>query len=209
MLPSAVESEVQRLAARFGQPLRWDAQLENDGLFDPLGKSDRYGEVCMVVRRPNGKLITAIKTFYPPGAFRLLTGGIHHGERILDALLRETEEETGLQVEVRRFLAVVTYRLPGSDPTQLATFATFAFLLDEVGVTLASADPSERLDEFREVMVEELPALADYLASLAGEPSSEIHGKWRDWGRFRAVIHRAVFEALDGSSQGKAPWKDT
>ena len=208
MLPSAVESEVQRLAARFGQPLRWDTLLQNDGLFDPLGKSDRYGEVCMVVRRPNGKLITAVKTFYPPGAFRLLTGGIHHGEPILDALLRETEEETGLQIEVRRFLAVVTYRLPGSDPAQPATFATFAFLLDEVGGTLHSADPSERLDEFREVTVDELPALADYLASLASEPSSEIHGRWHDWGRFRAVIHRAVFEALGGSSRAQARWED-
>ena len=199
MLSSAVESEVQRLAARFGQPLRWDAVLENDGLFDPLGKTDRYGEVCMVVRRPNGKLITAIKTFYPPGAFRLLTGGIHHGEPILDALLRETAEETGLQVEIRRFLAVVSYRLPASDPDIPATFTTFAFLLDEVGGTLHAADPGERLDEFREVTVDELPALADYLASLASEPSAEIHGRWRDWGRFRAVIHRAVYEALSDS----------
>ena len=208
MLPTEVEAQVARLARMFGEPLRWNVVLENEGLFDPVAKADRYGEVCMVVRRPTGKLITAIKTFYPPGAFRLLTGGIHHGERILDALLRETEEETGLQVEVRRFLAVVTYRLPGRDPAQPATFTTFAFLLDEIGGTLHSADPSERLDEFREVMVEELPALADYLASLAGEPSSEIHGKWRDWGRFRAVIHWAVFEALGGSSQGQVRWKD-
>ena len=197
MLPPAIEAEVQRLAAAYGEPLRWDVVLENNGLFDPLAKSDRYGEVCMVVRRPNGRLITAIKTFYPPGAFRLLTGGIHHGERILDALLRETEEETGLQIEVRRFLAVVTYRMPGDDPSQPATFATFAFLLDEVGGTLESTDPSERLGEFREVMAGELPQLASYLASLASEPSSEIHGKWQDWGRFRAVIHHAVFQALN------------
>src|SRR5919199_6882129 len=73
MLPPVVEAEVQALAMRFGAPLRRDVVLENDGLFDPLGKRDRYGEVCMVVRRPNVRLITAIKTFYPPGAFRLLT----------------------------------------------------------------------------------------------------------------------------------------
>ena len=65
----------------------------------------------MVVRRPNGKLITAKKTFYPPGAFRLLTGGVGHGELIAAALLREVAEETGLDVVVRRFLAVIEYQL--------------------------------------------------------------------------------------------------
>ena len=200
-LEPRIERQVVQLAAHYGEPLRWDVELENDGLFDPLGKPDRYGEVCMVVRRPNGKLITAIKTFYPPGAFRLLTGGIHHGEEILDALLRETEEETGLTVEVRRFLAVVSYRMPGEQPAKPASFTTFAFLLDETGGTLQCLDAGERLGEFREIAVEELPALAGYLDSLAAEPSSEIHGKWRDWGRFRAVIHRAVYTALTNSPQ--------
>jgi 8-oxo-dGTP pyrophosphatase MutT (NUDIX family) len=196
-----IESQVVQLAARYGEPLRWDVELENDGLFDPLGKPDRYGEVCMVVRRPNGKLITATKTFYPPGAFRLLTGGIHHGEKILDALLRETEEETGLTVEVRRFLAVVSYRMPVKKPARPTSFTTFAFLLDETGGTLQCLDAGERLGEFREIAVEELPALAGYLDALAAEPSAEIHGKWHDWGRFRAVIHRAVYEALTGGPQ--------
>ena len=196
-----IEQQVVELAARYGEPLRWDVELENDGLFDPLGKPDRYGEVCMVVRRPNGKLITAIKTFYPPGAFRLLTGGIHHGEEILDALLRETEEETSLTVEVRRFLAVVSYRMPGEQPAKSASFTTFAFLLDEMGGTLQCLDAGERLGEFGEIAVEELPALADYLDALAAEPSAEIHGRWHDWGRFRAVIHRAVYEALTNNRQ--------
>src|SRR6266487_1360095 len=79
--------------------------------FDPLILNDRIGEVCMVIRRKNGKLLTAIKTFYPPGAFRLLTGGIAHGESIEAALLREVDEETGLDVIARRFLAVIEYQL--------------------------------------------------------------------------------------------------
>ncbi len=194
MLPPEVEAQVTELAQMFGDPLRWNVVLENEGLFDPLGKPDRYGEVCMVVRRPAGTLITATKTFYPAGAYRLLTGGIHHGEDILDALLRETAEETGLEVAVRRFLAVVSYNLPGGEGSR--TFATFAFLVDEVGGTLHCADAGERIEEFREIEVSGLPALAGRLDSLGREASAEIGGRWRDWGRFRAVIHRAVFEAL-------------
>lgn len=191
-----VQQEIQELAARFGAPLQLEVELPNDGIFDPLGKSDRYGEVCMVVRRRNGKLITATKDFYPPGAFRLLTGGIHHGEPIFDALLRETAEETGLEVEVQHFLAVVGYRLRDEPRSEQARFTTFAFLLDETGGTLECHDPDEELGEFREVAVDELPAMATFLDHLAAVPSAKIHGKWHDWGRFRAVIHRVVYDAL-------------
>src|SRR5260221_385666 len=83
-----------QIAQRYGRPLVRDVDLGVHSMFDPLNRTDRFGEVCMVVRRPDGKLLTMKKTLYPPGAYRLLTGGINHGERVLDALLRETYEET-------------------------------------------------------------------------------------------------------------------
>src|SRR3954451_5508665 len=112
MLAPTVEAEIASLSARYGQPRRVTAEL-NSWQFSPLTMDDRYGEVCMVVRRPNSKLITAKKTFYPAGAFRLLTGGVDHGELIAAALLREGAEKTGLDVVVRRFLAVIEYDLRG------------------------------------------------------------------------------------------------
>ena len=200
MLPAEIEADIQALARRFGRPLHRVVEVDADALFDPLGKRDRYGEVCMVIRRPSGKLLTAIKTFYPRGAYRLLTGGIHHDEQILPALLRETAEETGLEVDIRRFLAHVDYRWHGQSGADYPVFSTLAFLLDETGGTLGCADPAERLEAFREVEVTELPALAEYLDNLPLEESAEINGRWHEWGRFRAVIHRAVFEALATSA---------
>jgi NAD+ diphosphatase len=188
-LPPSVEAEIAALAARYGAPRRMVVELEGPP-FDPVGQSDRYGEVCMVVRRPNGRLLTAIKTFYPPGAFRLLTGGVSHGESIGDALLREVAEETGLDVDVRRFLAVIEYR------HREQHFATFAFLLDETGGTLGAVDEGEQIAAFREVAVDELPLLAETLAQAPDRYDAEIAGRWRDWGRFRAVVHRVVYDAL-------------
>lgn len=201
MLQETIGQELAELSRRYGAPIRRQATLINEGLFDPLGKPDRYGEVCMVVRRPDGRLLTARKTFYPPEAYRLLTGGIDHGESIFHALLRETEEETGLEVEVRRFLVDVSYATVRPDGKPMtrpggSMFRSFAFLLDEVGGTLACYDPHEQVDDFRSVSVDELPNMADRLARLGQEFDPEIHGRWRDWGRFRAVIHRLVYEAL-------------
>lgn len=195
-LAPELEEQVQSLAARYGTPRRALADIPGP-VFSPLTKRDRLGEVCMVVRRRSGGLIVARKIFYPRGVYRLLTGGIMPSEPILTALLRETDEETSLRVEVRRFLAVVEYRIA---PDELLPFATFAFLLDEQGGTLGPRDAKERLESFREVQPAELPAFAAGLEQISDENDPEIEGNWRAWGHFRAVIHREVHAALAAAS---------
>jgi 8-oxo-dGTP pyrophosphatase MutT (NUDIX family) len=200
-LPQETQDELAQLAGRYGQPLVHIANLGSTNHFDPLNKSDRYGEVCMVIRRPSGLLLTMKKTFYPPQAYRLLTGGIKHGEAVFDALLREVHEETGLQTEVRRFLTLVAYRTTNTG--EIPAFYTFAFLLDEVGGTLGVLDDDEKVEDFREIAPAQLPQVAEYLEQLRTQTqySEEIAGSWGDWGQFRAVIHWKVWEALQGEGR--------
>lgn len=191
--------ELDALAQRFGRPLVIDTPIP-DYFDDPIRKPDRYGEACMVVRRPSGNVLLSIKTFYPRGAYRLPTGGIHRGEPVLDALLRETGEETGLATEVRRFLAQIAYH--GADtPGDVPLFHTFAFLLDEIGGTLGAIDTSEQIEDWREVTVSDLPRIADFLDDLRTAGTQDIGGDWRAWGKFRAVVHRVVYRALVGERE--------
>ncbi|HMO56715.1 MAG TPA: NUDIX hydrolase [Roseiflexaceae bacterium] len=193
MAHAQAETEIATLAERYGNPLRLQVELTGTP-FDPLGHADRFGEVCMVVRRRDGRLITARKVFYPPQGFRLLTGGIGHDETIEAALLRETYEETGLDVAICRFLAVIEYQL--ATDSAVLHFLTCAFLLDEQGGELAPHDPNERIAEFRMITPAELPAMAAALEDLRANYDAAIGGHWRDWGRFRAVVHYAVHRAL-------------
>ena len=194
-LSAAIRREIAELARRYGEPRAIDA-LIHDGFDDPIRRRDRYGEVLMAVRRPNGKVLVAIKTFYPRGAYRLPTGGIHHGESIYDALMRETREETGLDTYVRRFLTTIAYRgRTSADPTPI--FHTFAFLLDELGGTLGALDTDEQIQDWREMTPGELRAQAAMLDSLTTEGTKSIGGSWADWGRFRAIAHRGVADALE------------
>lgn len=194
-LSADVRREMAQLSYRYGEPRTIEAMID-DGFDDPIRRRDRYGEVLMAVRRPSGKLLVAIKTFYPLGAYRLPTGGIHHGERVLDALLRETHEETGLETVVRSFLATISYRGRSTPAAEPPLFHTFAFLLDELGGTLGALDTGERIEAWREMSPAELRDQAAVLERISTEGAAGIGGSWADWGRFRAVAHRAVADAL-------------
>ncbi|HEX5503178.1 MAG TPA: NUDIX hydrolase [Thermomicrobiales bacterium] len=202
LAPPEWREELAELIAQYGAPLARAVAVGDDAFWRRQADS-RRAEVCMVVRRPGGTLLTCTKTFYPPGVYRLCTGGVEPGERVLDALSREVYEETGLDVRVRRLLAVVTYRpagAAGADPA----FTTFAFALDEVGGALGATDPAERLAGYREIRPADLPAIAARLEALADEHTAHLGVTWRAWGRFRAVIHRAVWEALAAGAAGPA-----
>jgi 8-oxo-dGTP pyrophosphatase MutT (NUDIX family) len=187
-----MRAEIDRLAVRLGRPVVRDVPLD-DIAFDPVGNPSRFAEVCMVVRRPSGNVLLSIKTFYPRGAYRLPTGGIDADEPILDAVLRETLEETGLAVEVRRFLAALTYR-DGTDGPPV--FHTFAFLLDDAsGAPVTPLDVHEQIESYREVPVGELRGVAERLDRIPPDAAAGIPN-WDAWGRFRAHAHRAVHEAL-------------
>lgn len=205
-LPAAIQREVAALTTRYSAPTLY-AEPGHDEYLRGVNMRNRPSEVCMVVRRPNGRLITSTKQFYPDGVFRLLTGGIQPSEAIYDALLRETQEETSLSVETRRFLAIVRYQADESAPLPpdapavivdgLYVFTTYAFLLDEIGGELRAEDESEHITGFREIAVDDLLVIAAQLERLgSGADQRRGMGDLAAWGRFRAITHRVVWQAL-------------
>jgi 8-oxo-dGTP pyrophosphatase MutT (NUDIX family) len=195
--PHWAHDELTALAARYGAPVVGVTQDPAAAVYlAGINVRRRPGEVCMVVRRRSGKLLLATKDIYPAGVYRLLTGGVHRGETIWHALLRETYEETDLTVDVRRFLAVARYQPPGAP--EPAEYATFAFLLDEVMGELKVNDPDEGLTDFREIAPAELSSVADQLDSQQDALSADLDASYRAWGRFRALTHRLVWQALSG-----------
>lgn len=180
------ESEVAAIAAHYGQPLRRQVESEiGQELFLTrfMRASDRRGEVVLAIERPNGRLLLHRKAHYAADHFRLPTGGVNLNEAVLDAALRETMEETGLEVAIVRFLAVIEYVLR-FDPIRLP-FVSYVFHLRETGGRL-SLDGGE-VENFGECSPDELAAVAATLRSIPGERGY--------WGRWRAVAHEVAAEA--------------
>ncbi len=149
----------------------------------------RRGEVVLVLRRPDGRLVLQTKAFYPPGAYRLPTGSIEQSEPLLDALGRELREETGLEPQVLRFLGVLCYRFRRRGVPHER--ASYVFLLDAGAGPLVAQDATERITGLREIQPEELDAVAERLEALTGE--------WAPWGRFRALENRFVGDVMRDS----------
>lgn len=139
----------------------------------------------MAIRRPNGRILLQTKENYPEGVFRIPTGGLKRGESIEQALLRETEEETALDVTIHRFVAILSYYSPEDD----LAFRSYLFLLHETGGTLQEEEPEEGITAWIEADAIELDATARQLR--AGPPT------WRDWGHFRALAIDALLPSLD------------
>jgi 8-oxo-dGTP pyrophosphatase MutT (NUDIX family) len=192
-LPKSMQAELTELADRFGSPVTGSADL-GDSAYLRLVVERRQAEVCMVVRRLGGRLLVFRKPFYPAGIFRLLTGGVEPEEPILDALLREVYEETALTIRVERFLAASAY-LRDNRPQ----FASFAFLLAETSGTLGALDQDEQVEAFREIEPSQLLEIAEQLEKLPHRHNPVLDADIHDWGLIRALNHRLVWQALQGS----------
>ena len=153
-----------------------------DDAYDWLAQSaaQRDGEVVLVARRPDGLLLLHTKPFYPPGTWRLPTGGVERGEPLVDAARRELAEETGLPAGRPRLLGVLTYEACGRP----LRFASAVFLFPVPDRPPAQEDLQEQICGYRWVSPADLAAIAAHLECL---PPA-----WADWGRFRALAHRFV-----------------
>lgn len=188
------EREITRLAQQYGQPLRrqFDVEIGPELFFTRFYRlGDRRGEVVLVLERPSGRLLLHTKAHYGADTYRLMTGGIGFDEAVLDAVMREVQEETGLIVVVARFLAILEYRLRFGSVS--LPFVSYVFHVREVGGQLSLG--AAEVAALREVRLDELAAVADHLRSIPGERGF--------WGRWRALAHDAVIESMSVSAKGE------
>ena len=183
-------SGIEEAAARFGPPIEKSYRLDvgqEDFRNREKIRAKRGGEVILAVRRKSGEYLLHTKAFYPPGAYRLPSGGVEQGEDLATAVGREAIEETGLNLSIERFVGILRYRFCWEGLE--SDFTSYVFLLSEIGGALAAQDVGEQISGYREVPLGELPEVARALEHLA------VPG-WETWGRFRALAHRFVAEVL-------------
>ena len=188
------ESVLAPLRLRFGEPalMRWEGNISEAehalATYDP----DRTHDVTLFIT--NGERLALIrKPQFDRGIWRPPGGGIKPGEDPVEAMAREALEETGLRVEVRRYLVLAEARfLHAGLELPWRTHVFHATTEDE------ELEPRDR--------VEIDAARWGTLAELAGPLRERLLATGRAFWRYRVALHDAALEALGRpTGSGRTP----
>ncbi|MCZ7662355.1 MAG: NUDIX hydrolase [Thermoleophilia bacterium] len=103
LAPSLVREAEERFGVPLLLPLAADLdQREMELVAGSMRKSRNHDITLFIVE--GDELVVIRKPMFPPGAFRAPSGGVHAGETLEEGALREGLEETGLRLQLERYL---------------------------------------------------------------------------------------------------------
>lgn len=107
------ETMIREMEEKFGRPevLRLTQEItpEEMALVQSSQKHGRAHDITLFIFRGE-KLALIRKPIHPPGVFRAPSGGLNPGEPFEDGAKREAWEETGLEIEIERYLLRIQAR---------------------------------------------------------------------------------------------------
>ena len=148
---------LQELERRYGRPLEAAAAARFNarefGLLAYCGRKQRAHDVTLFIPDEAGRFALIRKPSYPPDVFRPPSGGIEPGEEFEAGARREAREETGLIIELERYLLRVEAEFTCDESA--APWTTHVFSARALGGQLAPEDRRE-IEEACWATVEEL-----------------------------------------------------
>jgi 8-oxo-dGTP pyrophosphatase MutT (NUDIX family) len=179
------EAVLAPVRERYGEPsvLAWEGEISEHeyeiATYDPL----RTHDVTLFILDDAGRLALIRKHPFAPDVWRPPGGGVKPGEDFAEAVQREALEETGLRVELERYLVEARARFV-FPPLEL-DWRTHVFL----------ATTSDDVLEPRDT--EEIAAARwGTLDELAGPLRERLLATDRAFWRYRVALHDAALAAL-------------
>jgi 8-oxo-dGTP pyrophosphatase MutT (NUDIX family) len=187
-----LEADVAALEAKLGKPVVRVMSYEIDASeFDMVEGSmynGRAHDVTMFIRKKDdpGRIVVIRKPFFPPEAFRAPSGAANRGESLEDGAVRESKEETGLDVQLTRYLARINARFTSED--KVIDWTSHILEAREISGKLEPIDTHE-IAEAKWVSLDELQGPVRQALLDTG------------WGlfRYRVALTDLTVQALEGA----------
>lgn len=174
------------LRERYGTPalLEWDGDISDTEWGVATYNPNRFHDVTLFILDPSERLALIHKPHFAHDVWRPPGGGVKPGEDPTEAAVREALEETGLHVELRRYLVLAraVFRNGGRD----LPWETHVVYAETHDTELAPDDP-----------VEIAEARWGTLAELAGPLREILLGTGRAFWRYRVALHDAALQQLE------------
>lgn len=173
------------LRTRFGAPaeLRWSGEISDVEWSVATHNPRRTHDVTLFILDPSRRIALIRKPHFAEDVWRPPGGGVKPGEDFVAGAVREALEETGLRVELRRYLVASDALFTNAGRT--LRWHTHVFLGETADEELA---PDDR-DEIA-------AARWGTLEELAGPLRERLLATSRAFWRYRVALHDAALEAL-------------
>ena len=178
---------IQKLIEQYSQPKIFSCSYEiSEDEYDRIKSSQKNGrahDVTLYIKKDD-KYIVIAKHFYPQGLFRAPSGGINVGEDFIEGAKREVLEETGCQVEIKKFLLQTHVQFQQIDSDKSIDWHSYVFLAEYISGDFKFTDKNE----IREVAVVPLEKFDQFSKTMRATSIGGLH--------YRADLHDAVKELL-------------
>jgi ADP-ribose pyrophosphatase YjhB (NUDIX family) len=170
---------------RYGSPavLPWEGEISEREWAVATHNPVRTHDVTLFILDPARRIALIRKPHFTADVWRPPGGGIKPAEDFAAGAVREALEETGLNVELRRYLVMseVVFRNAGRE----LPWRTHVFLAETEDEAIVPGDPEEIAD-----------ARWGTLAELAGPLRERLLAENRAFWRYRVALHDAALRAL-------------
>jgi ADP-ribose pyrophosphatase YjhB (NUDIX family) len=177
------------LREKFGEPtvLEWEGEISEYEHALATYNPKRTHDVTLFILDPDDRIALIRKHPFEEGVWRPPGGGIKVDEPFESGAVREALEETGLRVELERYLVASEARFL-YEPFDV-DWRTHVFLARTEGIDLAPQDPEEIAG-----------ARWGTLDELGGPLRERLLATGRAFWRYRVALHDAALAAIRGSS---------
>jgi ADP-ribose pyrophosphatase YjhB (NUDIX family) len=179
------EAMLAGVRERLGVPARltWEGEISDAEWAVATYNPRRRHDVTLFILGPGGRLALIRKPQFDEGVWRPPGGGVAPGEDFVAGAVREALEETGLHVEVRRYLvdAHALFRNGGRE----LPWRTHVVLAETKDERIEAGDPNE-IEAARWGTPEE----------LAGALRERLLETGRSFWRYRVALHEAALAQL-------------
>jgi ADP-ribose pyrophosphatase YjhB (NUDIX family) len=180
------EAVLEPLREQFGDPavLPWKGAISDREWAIATHNPTRTHDVTLFILDPSQRIALIRKPHFAEGVWRPPGGGIKQDEDFVAGAVREALEETGLHVDLRRYLVAseAAFRNRGRE----LAWRTHVFLAETTDEELAPNDPGEIA-----------AARWGTLAELAGPLRERLLATGRAFWRYRVALHDAVLEQIE------------
>jgi ADP-ribose pyrophosphatase YjhB (NUDIX family) len=169
---------------RYGEPalLEWTGEITAEEHALATYNPRRRHDVTLFIVDPTGRIPLIRKPHFGEGIWRPPGGGVKPAEDVVGGAVREALEETGLNVQVERYLVTTRARFLYGDAE--LQWRTHVFLARTTELDLAPQDPAEIAAARWGTRVE-----------LAGPLRDRLLATGRALWRYRVALHDAALAA--------------